>query len=85
MPGVLLLQIANSNLFQYGLNYCCSLLVVKTRDNRTTVNKVENKDIKTQTELATNVEEFEMMKNYMFITTRTVSIVSDIFSRTELI
>ena len=61
---------ANSNLFQYALIHCCFLLVGKTRDSRTKVIKMDSKGNKT---LATNVEEFEMMKNYMFITTRMVS------------
>ena len=73
---------ANSNLFQCALVHCCSLLVVKTRDDRTSVYQVDSKGKKP---LATDVEEFEMMKNYMFITTRTVSGVSGILSGTELI
>jgi len=81
LPGVLLLQMANSNLFQYALIQCCSLLVVKSRDNKTSVNQVDSKGKRKV--LATNVEEFEMMKNYMFITTRTVSGVSDVLLGTD--
>ncbi|KAL9980873.1 hypothetical protein ACROYT_G009512 [Oculina patagonica] len=40
---------------------------LRTRDNRTAVYKVTSEG---STSLAANVEEFEMMKNYMFITTR---------------
>lgn len=60
---------ANTNLFQFSLIHCC--LLGKTGDSRTKVNKVDSKGgVK---ELVSDVEEFEMMKNYMFITTRMVS------------
>ena len=67
----LLLQMVNPSLFQYMLIHCWTLLVVKSRDYRTNVTQVDSKG-KTKL-LAINVEEFETMKNYMFITTRTVS------------
>ena len=68
---IFLLQMANSNLFQYSLIHCCLLFVVKTGDSRTEVNRVYSKG--KVDKLVSNVEEFEMMKNYMFITTRMVS------------
>lgn len=71
LPSVLLFQSVNPSLFQYMLIHCWTLLIVKSRDYRTNVTQVDSKG-KTKL-LATNVEEFETMKNYMFITTRKVS------------
>lgn len=60
---------ANTNLFQFSLIHCC--LLGKTGHSRTKVNKVNSTG--GVQKLASDVEEFEMMKNYMFITTRMVS------------
>ena len=43
-----------------------------SKDNRTEIYQLANGQIAGGT-LASDVEEFEMMKNYMFITTRKVS------------
>lgn len=60
---------ANINLFQFFLIYCC--LLGKIGDSRIKVNKVDSKGgVK---EFVFDVEEFEMMKNYMFIIIRMVS------------
>jgi len=54
------------------LIYVCDFFKDTSKDNRTEIYQLANGQIAGGA-LASDVEEFEMMKNYMFITTRKVS------------